>query len=175
MLKGFAGEWRYVQGGSWGMNVWSNGSLGNEGMLKGFAGGMNVRSRGSLGEWRYVQGVCWGMTLSSKGSLGNEGMFKGFAGEWKYVQGVRSEWRYVQRDRCLKTFDNPWSTWYLILALAWESASTYRNLRITDVSPIVRIRIQFQSVQTNRTAPYLLFNSLSLIGPHHGRWFKSWP
>jgi len=38
MFKGFAGECRYGEGGRWGMNVWSRGSLGNEGMVKGFAG-----------------------------------------------------------------------------------------------------------------------------------------
>ena len=38
MVKGFAGEWRYGQGGRWGMKVWSRGSLGNEGMVKGDAG-----------------------------------------------------------------------------------------------------------------------------------------
>ena len=49
------GEWRYGQGGPWGMKVWSRGwwgmkvwsrgSLGNEGMFKGVAG-----------DWRYGQG-----------------------------------------------------------------------------------------------------------------------
>ena len=62
------------------MKVWSRGSLGNEGMVNGFAvecsygqkvrWGMKVCSRGSMG-----------MKVWSRGSLGNEGMYKGVTGE----------------------------------------------------------------------------------------------
>ena len=52
------------------MKVWSRGSLGNEGMVKGVAG-----------ERSYGQGALWGMNVWSRGSLGNEGMVKWFAGE----------------------------------------------------------------------------------------------
>ena len=37
-ISGGRGEWRYGQGGRWGMKVWSRGSLGNEDMVKGVAG-----------------------------------------------------------------------------------------------------------------------------------------
>ena len=50
------------------MKVCSRGSLGNEGMLKGFAGGMKVCSRGSLGNESMF-----------KRFARNEGMFKGIA------------------------------------------------------------------------------------------------
>ena len=52
------------------MKIWSRGSLGNEGMVKGVAG-----------ELRYGQGVRWGMNVRSRGSLFNEIMIKGVDGE----------------------------------------------------------------------------------------------
>ena len=42
---------------------------------------MEVWSRGSLGNEGVVIGGRWGMKVWSKGSLGNEGMVKGVAGE----------------------------------------------------------------------------------------------
>ena len=49
-----------INRGRWGMKVWSRGSLGNGGMVKGVAG-----------EWRYGQGGRWGMEVWSRGSLLN--------------------------------------------------------------------------------------------------------